>query len=55
MEHTGKSVRTCVDTVLIKMYVFIQTDHVLTVVRLVTKEDYVKLVSRFATMPTDHR
>ena len=55
MEHTVRNARTRVDTVLINMYVIIQTDHVLTAVRLVTKADYVKHVSRLATMPTDQR
>ena len=45
MEHTVRNARTRVDTVLIKMYVIIPTDHVLMVVRMVTREYYVKHVS----------
>ena len=51
MGHTVRSVRTRVDTALINMYVTIQTDHVLTVVKMVSKADYVKHVSRSVPIP----
>ena len=51
-----RGVRTRVGTALMKMYVTIPTDHVLTAVRLDTRAYYVKQVSWLATMPAhQHR
>ena len=55
MGHTVRNARTRVDTVLIKMYVTIPTDHVLTVVKMVSKAYYVKHVSRSLPMPAQNK
>ena len=55
MEHMARSVWTRVDTALIKMYVTIPTDLVLTFVKMVSKADYVKHVSRSVPMPAQKK